>query len=220
MKKFKPLSICFMLLLCLCACGNNNDTYITTSTETTENTTLTQTPTFPKETVNSAIINPENTTSTETLATQQPTQVTTEILNNTSFTEQPETQVQTTQAVESTSKVYEKTGEMAFSDDPENKYIKAVSEKYSLDTKNLAALYTVPDNNGNIVLEFNGTLKPDGTPVRNKDTLIAIYTIDKELNSKCASEDNTKNEYSYGEMKVMFFTVTKHIMPEFEELRE
>ena len=55
--------------------------------------------------------------------------------------------------------------------------------------------------------------------IRNKNTLIAIYSIDKALNSKRASEDRKLNEYSFGEMKVMFFSTTTYIMPEFEELK-
>lgn len=120
------------------------------------------------------------------------------------------------EATETTEKVYEKTGEMAFSDSADNKYIKAIVSKYGVDAKNLAVLYTVPDNDGNIVLEFNGKTDSSGKLIRNKDTLITIYTIDKNLNSKRASENPSLNEYSYGEMKVMFISTTKHIMPEFE----
>ena len=126
------------------------------------------------------------------------------------------TQTPTLSTAETTEKVYEKTGEMAFSDSGDNKYIKAVAQKYSVNTKNLVALYTVPDNDGNIVLEFDGSTDGNGKLVRTKDTLIAIYSVDKNLNSKRASENLSLNEYSYGEMKVMFISTTKYIMPEFE----
>lgn len=118
---------------------------------------------------------------------------------------------------ETTEKVYQKTGEMAFSDNPDNKYIKAVSGKYGVNSSNLVALYTVPDNDGNIVLQFDGSRGGDGKLLRNTDTLVAIYSVDKNLNSKRASENRTLNEYSYGEMKVMFISVTKYIMPEFQD---
>ncbi len=118
---------------------------------------------------------------------------------------------------ETTEKVYQKTGKMAFSDSPDNKYIKAVSTKYGVNSTNLVALYTVPDNDGNIVLQFDGSRGTDGKLLRNADTLVAIYSVDKNLNSKCASENRTLNEYSYGEMKVMFISVTKYIMPEFQD---
>ena len=118
-----------------------------------------------------------------------------------------------------TTKTIEKTGEMEFSDSADNRYIASVSQKYGVPSERLVALYTVPENDSNIVLEFDGTTNEDGILIRNKSTLIAIYSIDKALNSKRASENKTLNEYSYGEMKVMFFATTTHIMPEFEELR-
>ncbi len=118
-----------------------------------------------------------------------------------------------------TTKTYEKTGEMAFSDDKNNRYIDAVSQKYGVNSETLVALYTVPENDSNLVLEFDGSKNSDGTHIRNKDSLIAIYSIDKSLNSKRASEDRKLNEYSYGEMKVMFFSTTTYIMPEFEEFK-
>ncbi len=121
-----------------------------------------------------------------------------------------------TNAPATTEKVYEKTGEMAFSDDANNKYIKTVVNKYGVNAENLVALYTVPDNNGNIVLEFDGSRNANGKLIRTTDTLISIYSVDKSLNSKRASENSSLNEYSYGEMKVMFISTTKYIMPEFE----
>ncbi len=129
---------------------------------------------------------------------------------------EPETEATT---LPQTTKTYEKTGEMAFSDDKNNRYIDAVSQKYGVASENLVALYTVPENDSNLVLEFDGTKNADGAPIRNKDSLIAIYSIDKALNSKRASQDRNLNEYSYGEMKVMFFSTTTYIMPEFEEFK-
>lgn len=129
----------------------------------------------------------------------------------------PDTTASTTSV--QTTKTLEKTGEMAFSDDADNRYIAAIASKYGVNAESLVALYTVPENDSNIVLQFDGTKNDDGSLVRNKDTLIAIYSIDKALNSKRASEDSSLNEYSYGEMKVMFFSTTTYIMPEFKELR-
>jgi hypothetical protein len=130
----------------------------------------------------------------------------------------PTPEVETGEITEppTTQKQPQKTGEMEFSDSSENKYISAVVKKYGTDPKKMVVFYTVPDGNGNIVLEFNGTTDENGKLIRNKDTLVAIYTIDKELNSKRASKDNSLNEYPYGEMMVIFLTTTTHIMPEFE----
>ncbi len=114
-------------------------------------------------------------------------------------------------------KVYEKTGEMAFSDSAKNKYNKAIIDKYGVNPENIVAIYTVPDNDGNLVLEFDGSVDANGKKIRTKDTLTAIYSIDKNLVSKCASENSSKNEYSYGEMKVIYFSTATYIMPEFAD---
>ncbi len=154
--------------------------------------------------------------STETPSTSATTIVDTQTTQTTAPLTQQSPAFETTETPVTTEKVYEKTGEMAFSDSADNKYIKAIVNKYGADAKNLVALYTVPDNDGNIVLEFDGTTDNNGKLIRNKDTLISIYSIDKNLNSKRASENLSLNEYSYGEMKVMFISTTKYIMPEFE----
>ena len=117
---------------------------------------------------------------------------------------------------ESTTSKYTRTGESVFTDDKNNKYLSAVAKKYNLDADTLVAIYTIPDANGNIVLEFDGSKDENGKPVRNEKTLVAIYSIDKEFNSKRASEDSSLNEYSDIEMKTMFFTVNKYLIPKFE----
>ena len=208
-KKLFAFLLCLGVLASLCACGGNNQ----------KEEASTQPPT-------------ESFTQEEVSATSQATQTQDEVftqeiihLPQTTIprpvpTPTPEiTQAPTQASQETTTKVYEKTGEMAYSHDPSNKFIQAVATKYSVDATYLCVLYTVPENDSNIVLQFDGTLNADGTPKRNKDTLIAIYSIDSALNSKRASEDSSLNEYSYGEMKVMFITTKKHIMPEFEELK-
>ena len=220
-KKLLCLLLCMSLLFCLCSCTGTENTESPSSTElplqesstttaTTQENVITQAVQItPPTEENSEIIITE--TLSETVSVMVPATVPTPV--------EPETQENTTSSAPQTTKTVEKTGEMAFSDDSSNRYIEAVSSKYGVDANNLVALYTVPENDSNIVLEFDGTKKDDGTLSRNKDTLIAIYSIDKSLNSKRASENSSLNEYSYGEMKVMFISVTTYIMPEFEELK-
>ncbi len=143
---------------------------------------------------------------------EQPTEVITEVISDTA----PQIEPDTIPAVPEESTTMGKTGDMAFTDDPNNRYISAVATKYSLNSSNLVALYTVPENDANIVLEFDGSKDSNGKLIRTDKTLVAIYSIDRALNSKCASKDSKKNEYPYGEMMVMFMTTTKYIMPEFE----
>lgn len=205
-KNFFAVAICIALVFALCACGKKTpDTYETSyNYSVTESTTL---PTYGINTESAYVSGQQSDTATVTAVTP------------TAAVQQPNrTEPHTSEAVtvpQTTEKVYEKTGDMAFSDSADNKYIKAVSSKYGVEPKKLAALYTVPDNDGNIVLEFDGSVTSDGKLIRTEDTLVAIYSVDRDLNCKRASENRSLNEYSYGEMKVMFISVKKYIMPEF-----
>lgn len=200
MKKFLTLVLCFIFILSFCSCGKTDDSSsLSTTEETTEYiTTLpaTQAPT------QNATIAP---------ATQKAPETTKKVTT----TKAPTTAK--SQESDTTLTSLEKTGDMAFSDSADNRYIKAISQKYGVDSSFLIALYTVPENDSNIVLQFSGATKPDGKLQRDKSTLVAIYTIDKALNSKRASENKALNEYPYGEMKVIYFSTTKYIMPEFEK---
>lgn len=220
MKKYFILALSLFMLLCLCSCGNNNNEqitepttdeymdapatnneYVSNSAPTTEapivSTTQTSPPAF-----SSAPVSQEP--ATQQTASQKPS------------TQQPHPQTETTAIPATTKKQLQKTGEMEFSDSGDNKYIKAVVDKYGGDSARLCAIYTVPDNDGNLVLEFDGSADANGKLIRNENTLIAIYSVDKELNCKRASENASLNEYSFAEMKVMFITTKKHIMPEFQ----
>ena len=219
MKNFLKVLAIASALLILCACGNVSA--IENETSDSYNTTIpSSTPTDNIYTEQVSVIAPT------TSANFENSQIYSEIPSTEAITEpqQPETNqsvpVVSQQITEcenqTTQKVYEKTGEMEFSDSGDNIYIKAISSKYGVDAKNLVALYTVPYNDGNIVLQFDGSTDGNGKLIRNESTLIAIYSIDKNLNSKRASEDSSLNEYSYGEMKVMFISTTKYIMPEFQ----
>ena len=107
--------------------------------------------------------------------------VITDVISDTAPQLEPDTIPAPSVADESTT--MGKTGEMAFSDDPNNRYISAVATKYSLDSSTLVALYTVPENDANIVLEFDGSKDSNGKLIRTDKTLVAIYSIDKALNS-------------------------------------
>lgn len=204
-----------LILLCSCIKADNSDLFTTTDNFVYQ-TAPTSTP-----------YTPETVTTADTYYTEIPAEATSttafvaEIITEaepatTHYATQQNTTTETAAPAPTTEKELKKTGDMAFSDSADNKYLKAVADKYNLNSNNLVAIYTVPDNDGNIVLEFDGSTDSNGKLIRNKESLIAIYSIDKNLVSKRASENPLKNEYSYGEMKVMFITTTQYIMPEFE----
>lgn len=217
-KKILCAVCCGIFVLSLACCGKTEKNNETTETSEAQTSSVVYTSTQVSNTESAnvsapATLPPESLIISETI--QETAKPVTPATVPTPSTV-PETEETT---APQTSKALEKTGEMLFSDDPDNRYISAVSSKYGVDSQYLVALYTVPENDSNIVLQFDGTKNPDGTLIRNKDTLIAIYTIDRSLNSKRASEDSSLNEYSYGEMKVMFFSTTTYIMGEFDELK-
>lgn len=224
MKKYIFAVAAVLLCVTLCSCGGKNNS---------SGETLSADITLPAGEIPTAETSSERQTSQETIGesatdgtvtvneSEQPQpqpQPQTESGTQSAETKVSETAApKTTAPAESTTKhELKKTGEMEFSDSPDNKYLAAVASKYSVDPSLLAAIYTVPDADGNLVLLFDGTKDASGRLVRTKDTLRAIYTVNKEMVSKCASEDESINEYPSGEMKVMYFSVTKYIMPEFE----
>ncbi len=217
-KNFVKVLAVISALLMLCACGKVSaskyeptDNYNTTAPSTTSAYN------FHTEAVDISIPETSIIPSSTQPATETP--VTYEVTESQQIVVTQQVPVITEQetVAQTTEKVYEKTGKMVFSDSADNKYIKAVANKYGVDAKSLAVLYTVPDNDGNIVLQFDGSTDTNGKLIRNESTLIAIYSVDKNLNSKRASQDRSLNEYSYGEMKVMFISTTQYIMPEFQD---
>ncbi len=213
--RFVKLIVIMGILVLLCSCGKIKDFNLSGTTEGYTYDTLSTTAPYVYQTQQADVSYyteiPQTSYTTFVVDTATQTEQVTE-----NYVTQQSPALEPTETPVTTEKVYEKTGEMAFSDSADNKYIKAIVDKYGVNAKNLVALYTVPDNDGNIVLEFDGTTDSNGKLIRNKDTLVSIYSVDKNLTSKRASETLSLNEYSYGEMKVMFFSTTKYIMPEFE----
>ena len=211
--------VAFLLCLVICivifaGCNGNTDSHETTNTTAQEYlppVTYSETGT----TAYSVIVTEQAPTAqaenTTTESTTAPVTVTEPVIIL------PQTTVPNITESESTSvKELKKTGEMEFSDSKDNKYVKAIADKYSVDPQLLAAIYTVPDNDGNIVLQFDGSKDGNGKLIRTEDTLVAIYSIKKDFTSKRASLDDALNEYPSGERTVMFMYTTKYIMPKFE----
>ena len=72
----------------------------------------------------------------------------------------------------------DKTGENKLSDRPDDEFIVLVSEKYNVDKEALVAIYSVPDNGTNYVLQFGNT----GTLLNKKydksaNNLVRVYHI-------------------------------------------
>ncbi len=223
-RRLLPLLSLSAALLPLAACGGiseNGGTERVTAGVTLPSGTAAETAAVPPETATVPVIDGVHPSAAETEApaadeVPAPAPDTTAASPDTTAAPatSPATAPETTEETTAKAPAMRHTGDMVFTYDANNKYMKAVIDKYGVDPQNLACTYTVPDNDGNLVFEFDGTTK-DGKRVRTMDTLVAVYTVDKELNCKRASRDESKNEYPKNEMEVMFFSV-KYILKKYD----
>lgn len=112
----------------------------------------------------------------------------------------------------------EKTGDNILSDDPDNEYIKLVSEKKTVDASVLVAIYAVPDEGNNFVLEFDGTKDSNGKIIKSPDTLLKVHQVDKNKRIKTATVNGLGNSgVGYAEGKLVFYMVTNIVMPQYPD---
>ncbi len=112
----------------------------------------------------------------------------------------------------------EKTGDNILSDDPDNEYIKLVSENKKVDASVLVAIYTVPDEGNNFVLEFDGTKDSNGKIIKSPDTLLKVHQVDKNKKIKTATVNGLGNSgVGYAEGKLVFYMVTNIVMPQYPD---
>lgn len=104
-----------------------------------------------------------------------------------------------------------------FTDDPSNKFITAVAEKYSLDTSLLAAVYTDPVSDSNQVWQFSGRTDSSGKLLRNADTLKYVYSVSADCSKIKRTGGLTGNDgYNAVSGYVVFTTTKQMLLPEFE----
>lgn len=112
----------------------------------------------------------------------------------------------------------EKTGENLISDDPENEFIKLISETYKIDSKALVAIYAVPDLGNNFVLEFGKKSAFSSEYSRSTKDLKKVYQIDLERNINIATSTGIGCVgCSMGESILIFNLVKTVMMPEFPD---
>lgn len=103
-----------------------------------------------------------------------------------------------------------------FTDDPSNKFITAVAEKYGLDTSLLAAVYTDPVSDSNQVWQFNGKTDSSGKLLRNADTLKYVYSVSADCSKIKRTGGLTGNDgYNAVSGYVVFTTTKQMLLPEF-----
>ena len=109
---------------------------------------------------------------------------------------------------EEMSKLEESEAEVYFSDNPNNKYIVQVVNKYGVDSSNLIALIKVNATFPSaMVLEFSGKRDANGELVMTYSELKYVYNIDETKNTLVkASKNGTGNDgVSFVESKCLLF---------------
>lgn len=133
---------------------------------------------------------------------------------------QTEAPVQSAAAAESTTARFtmpEKTGDMYFTDDADNKFIQAVAKKYSADPARLACIYVVPEGDDNMVFEFNGKTDANGKLVRDESTLKYVYTVNADCTGITRTGGATGNDGMTAAQGIVTMQLTKKlILPKFE----
>ncbi len=110
------------------------------------------------------------------------------------------------------------TGDNILSDSPDNKFVKAVCEKYGTPCDNVVAIYAIPDKGNNFVLEFDGTKDSSGKVIKSPDTLFKVHQIDLKGNIKTATGKRSGNVgVTYYEGLMVFYMVTNIVMPQYPD---
>lgn len=205
MKKFiYILFFVVMLLLLLTGCTDNKNKDNTTTT-TTENRV------------------DASSTTTETTTQKQTETQTTIQNNNTTTTTTKKYQSNPLISDDDMEKIENSNAEVFFTDNPENKYIVAVSDKYGLKKENLVALVKVNAEFPSVyILEFSGKKDANGELVMTYDELRYMYEINESKNTIVkASKNGLDNDgVNFIEAKILITLAKEYFIPELPNLKE
>lgn len=74
----------------------------------------------------------------------------------------------------------QKAGDMIFTDEADNKFITAISQKYNVDSSLLACIYTSTQDDRNYVWQFKNTKDTNGKIIKTADTLQYVYIVSQD----------------------------------------
>lgn len=131
---------------------------------------------------------------------------------------EPTTQSSTFTAGGQTYTVPEKSGDMIFTDDANNKFIRAVVDKYGVDAKLLAGIYANPASDSNFIWQFNGKTDANGKLIRNPDTLKYVYIITADCKTVARAGGLVGNDgMSAASGYLMMQTAKKMMIPQVQD---
>lgn len=200
MKKLYTLLLIAAIVFSFCSCQNADIRNNTTTTETTTEETTSKT--FIPYDNNGTTNNTDSDYSVVTTQNQQNTPPSTTGSNDSS---------------ENKSKTV-----TYYSENPNNKYISAVVNKYGADASCLVALIrTNTDTPGATVLQFTGEKDSSGNLIKTEDTLKYVYDVRDSGAIKKASGKKTDNDgYTYAESYVNYKLAIKYIIPQLDEMKK
>lgn len=202
MKKALSVFAVLLMLICLCSCKSKNKA----EPETTSGTVTT---TFPY-TYETHTLSPDDT----------PEKIEASSVPNATVAPSGGSHQQ---APQSTKPPVSKDGVVTYySDNPNNKYIKTVADKFGSDPSNLVALIkTNAQYPGASVLEFDGTRNADGSLVTTTETLRYIYDVQDSGVINKSNKDGT-DTYGYNRLSGMtaYMLAEKYMVPSLDNYRQ
>lgn len=200
-------SLSLILIFCLICAGcsdrNDDENSTTTTTETTVETTA-----IPTETTENPTVN-------------QTHQTTTDNYNTTTTTTQ-KSQSNPLISDEDLEKIENSNAEVYFTDNPNNKYIVAIANKYGAKKENLVALIKVnAEFPSAMVFEFSGKKDENGELVMTYDEFKYFYNIDESKNEIIrVSKNGIGNDgVSFVEAQVYLMIAREYLIPELPNLK-
>ncbi len=194
----------FAFCFAFSGCSEKNDEESTTTT-TTE----------------SAVVSSTTETTTEK-QTEKQTEIKTDRNISSSTTTTKKNQSNPLISDEDMEKIENSNAEVFFTDNPNNKYIIAVSDKYGSKKENLVALVKVnAEFPSATVLEFSGKTDANGELVMTYDELKYVYEINEEKNTIVkASKNGLDNDgANFVEAKILVTLAKEYLIPELPNLK-
>lgn len=195
------LILCAAIILCfLAGCKKDSAQISEESSLTSSSSEISSVQSLPQESSTSTADN--NTTVSTTKAVQQT---------------QPTTTLSALENIENSEVV------TYYSENPDNKYICAVADKYGVDKSRLIALIrTNAQNSGATVLEFSGKTDSDGQLVKDGNELKAVYEVaDSDGTIRKATGKMSGNDgYNFAQSLAAFQLTKEFIIPQLDQMKE
>lgn len=197
-----------VLMLCVVLVGCSEKTDVESTTTTAKNITESST-----------------TETTTEIQTEKQTEKQTENRTdkNTSTTTTKKYQSNPLVSDEDMEKIENSNAEVYFTDNPENKYIIAIADKYGSKKENLIALVKVNAEFPSVyVLEFSGKKDSNGELLMTYDEFKYIYEINESKNTIVkASKNGLDNDgVNFVEAKILVTLTKEYFIPELPNLKE